>query len=433
MDVLEKILSIVFSVLILFNGIYYRLKIGTWMNPASLFSLFWFLYTFIPLVCLFYVYANFLAVFYILLCVLVFSISANFYHWSRKPMISSSTIIQFDTTLLRITFLVSLIIAISGNIYQVLNQDISIEQIFTDIILVGSEIASKRYAEEIEVSAFGQLGIFSSYISIIIGGLMYGNTESKGLKKVTFLAFLPFLIILLTQSQKGLIILGFFLFLGGIMVNKLMKRDFVVFTSGFLKRMSIIFVTSILLMGVSFLSRGGANSDYVEFAKEKLLDKFASYSMGHLYAFSAWFTQYMGGISNFKFDVSTGHLGKYTFMFLWKLGGYKHEVLGVYDEYFVFGNTYKSNIYTIFRGLIMDFGSIGALVLFFLIGFIFNNLFYTFIEIKTSVMLTLSLIFLVGFIYMSWIISILIWSNIPVVFFVLYIILVVNNKVKLKF
>jgi hypothetical protein len=82
-EIADKFLAILFSLLIFAQAYCIRLAVGTYIFPASLLSLAWFFYTFIPLIVLFDEPVNPLSVLYIFICVSAFSLSALPFNWPQ--------------------------------------------------------------------------------------------------------------------------------------------------------------------------------------------------------------------------------------------------------------------------------------------------------------------------------------------------------------
>jgi oligosaccharide repeat unit polymerase len=118
-------------------------------------------------------------------------------------------------------------------------------------------------------------------------------------------------------------------------------------------RMIIIGVVSIIisfgLLVISMILRTGVISpENITAVKDSLLE----YVFGHLYAYEHWFQKYIFA------DIEYS-LGKYTFFSIFDVLGIENRVSGIYGENFIRGNI-ETNIYSIFRGLISDFGVFGT-------------------------------------------------------------------------
>ena len=82
-DLFEKLLAILYSFMILFNALLIKKYIGTFLFPASIFCLFWFGYSFFPLIFLFNVPINSNAILFIYFCTLFFTIGSFPFKWKK--------------------------------------------------------------------------------------------------------------------------------------------------------------------------------------------------------------------------------------------------------------------------------------------------------------------------------------------------------------
>jgi oligosaccharide repeat unit polymerase len=101
-----------------------------------------------------------------------------------------------------------------------------------------------------------------------------------------------------------------------------------------------------------------------------------------------------------------GH-GFYTFATLFKMMGSQRVLpMGAYDDYYSYGPL-TSNVYTMFRGLIMDFGFIGSVAFMFGVGLVVHWAFYSLLASKRPALSVASFIFTMGFLFSSFVISML--------------------------
>jgi oligosaccharide repeat unit polymerase len=430
MEIFDKILAIFYSMVILLNAVCLRRMVGTWLFPGCIFSLFWFFYTFFPLVVLFEVPVNSNAIAFITLAVLLFSSSFLLFDWEKafednlsKP--AAKTVYQ--TNFLKLVLIFSVIISIIGSFIHLFAQGFGLSDLIANPIGVASKFANARYEDNLTYSIFGPISLLFSNLAVIIGGLIFGAAEGKKPKKI-LLAFIPSIIILLTQSSKGLFFQSVFLFLGGMFITKLYANDFKIFSLKGLGKLAIVSLFLIILLAVSFLSRGLQDIDDVGVLLSNLRILFATYFFGHIYGFSDWFTAYTGGLAAFNYDVSNYYFGFYTFTVIFEMfGSTKVTPAGVFEEYFVYKDLLDSNIYTIFRGMIMDFGLVGALVFMLVNGFVLHGIYYLFIRRNWPIIPVVILLFMLEYIHMSFIISLLTWAIIPLTFIACYLILKFNH------
>lgn len=430
MEIIDKIIALFYSMIILGNALYLRKVMGTWIFPGCLFSLFWFFYTFVPLIVLFEIPVNSNAIAFITLAVILFSWTFIFFDWKsafKSNLNKSEPSKIFDTSFLRMVLFSSIIISLVSAVMQLLSQGFGLKEVITNLIKVANEFADARYTDNMIYTIYGPISLLFSNIAVIIGGLIFGSTESSKNKKILF-AFLPSVVILLTQSSKGLFFQSVFLFLGGILITKLYKNQLMVFSRAVLLKSAFVCIVLIGLISVSFLSRGLNAIEDFGLLFYRLRGMFATYFFGHIYGFSDWFTAYTGGRASLVYDTSNYYFGFYTLTTFFKMFGVnKVTSAGVFDEYFIYGDVLDTNIYTMFRGLIMDFGMIGGLIFMLLNGFILNLVFYVFLQHRRPLLIIVVLIMMLEYFYMSFIISLLTWNIIPFTLLVCYLILKFNS------
>jgi len=312
-------------------------------------------------------------------------------------------------------------------------QGFSLAELYDDIILVAAKYAVSRYASEVVYSAYGPLSLGFAYLAVLVAGLIFGSTNNSSRKKWVLLAFLPSIIIMVTQSAKGSFFGSIFYFLGGILVTSIQQNKLLLFKANILKIIFKIGSFSIVLFIFSLMSRGLQEAKDVSGFFEKLRFLLASYFFAHLYNFSEWFTAYWDGFKNSKFDISHYYYGFYTFTSIYRFFGYKKETPdAVYDEYNNIQEQMESNVYTIYRGMIMDFGLLGTILFIFLLGLTLHLCFYVFLTRRKPIVSTAIIIFMLVVFYYSFIISVLTWNIVPFVF-ILFIILLKFNSYSLVF
>jgi oligosaccharide repeat unit polymerase len=294
--------------------------------------------------------------------------------------------------------------------------------------------AEMRYSDAISVNIFGQLSLILAYIGVILGGFVYAcsrNAVPRALVLVS--AFLPSVVVMITQSAKGLFILSVAMFYGATLVCRLNHDKRTLIGRETAVRALIGIVVVLPLIGVSFLSRGLYRSTDTDYLTEQLLRYFASYSSGHLFAFSDWFSHALGKPSIMEYFDDGASYGFYTFMAIFKAFGSTREVPpGTFDEYYHYGIFLQSNVYTMFRGLILDFGFVGTVVFTFLSGWLFHLSFHAMLVSKRPAFHVAVFVFMVAYSFNSVWVSMLMWNSIYVSFVLLTIILLANRLLKAR-
>lgn len=418
-EYVDKLLAILFSFLILGQGYLVRRMVGTWIFPACLFAIFWFVYTAVPLVFFFTVPVQPMALVYIFVCCCAFSLSAVGFNWSfafRRNREKAGIVPYFNSALMRQIFYWSAGLSIALIIISSAINGMDLYSMIFKMFESAAMYTEKRYGDELDENLFGRVATLLMYVSPIIGGFLYFDS-TKAWRKflIVAVAASPSLFIMVTQSSKGALFLAMVFFYGAILLRKLYADDLVLFKPGFAKQL-LLYITLLLpILTVSFLSRGLYAVDDNNVVYLALVRYFASYTSGHMYAFSDWFTHYMGEPTR---QVYTDHFyayGNYTFMAIFKAFGISATFpQGVFDEYFSYGNVIESNIYTMFRGLIYDFGGAGGVLFMFISGMLLHYSFYRLLTTRMAPFACALFICSLGYYYTSFIISLLMWNSVYV-------------------
>lgn len=396
--------------------------ISSWLNPASIFCLFWFLYTFLPLLLAYETPVNPLVVMYIFIFCALFSFSTILFNWKTAFILNENkqpASVVFGNHLFAFSFFVVSLTTILFFVIGMMIQGFSLQQMLNPIRLAG-EFASMRYSSEVKSNVFSQAGLQGSYITVVLGGLYYGALKAGGKKKllVILLSFFPSLLAMTLQSAKGLFFYSIFVFYAGVLVAAIYDKNYQLLTMSTVKKFGIFALFAFPLLISSFLARGLQDAP-IQVIVERVKLYLISYSSAHLYAFSDWFSERYFDISSLKYNQETLSGGFYTFMSFFRLAGDSREIpMGVYDEYFEHGMFVKTNIYTFFRGVITDFSLLGSLVFALFIGLIVNVFYYRLLCSKFNALYIVFFIFFIGLSYQSYIISSLMWATIPFVFIV---------------
>lgn len=427
----DKCIALVFSVLILGQAWAVRRFVGTWLFPACLFGLFWFALTFIPLVALLAVPIEPYAIGFVLVCCLAFSISALLFDWRsafRRNAQKRDAETIYGSGFLKHAFYVSVAASVVLVILNSMAQGITLYDLVFNLFASAEAYAYLRYAQGLASAPVERWSIVFAYLGVIIGGLRFCCVSAKGRKLIIAVSFLPSVLIALTQSAKWPFLLSLVLFYSGILVYRVSTGTLHLVGRG--NRKSLIMYAGIVLLIVttSFMSRGVyASSD----VGQMLTARFASYTSGHIYAFSDWFAFSIGRRSELTYNHETAGPGFYTFATLFKMMGSKEVLpIGVYDDDYSYGGVLVSNVFTMFRGLIVDFGYAGAVLFMSVVGLLFHGAFYSLLSRKRPVFAVVAFVFMMGFFYSSFVVS-MFGSNIIyyVTFTLMWIALYANKRI----
>lgn len=424
--------ALIVSSLLLALSLFCRRCVGAWANPASIFSFFWFLYTFIPLVVVWDVPLNLFSIIYIFFFNVLFCSGCLLFNWSHALHFNKykpPSAFVFGGRVFIAVFVIIALLSFFLCVVDLFLQGIPISS--SNILSIGAEYAEKRYGGDLVVSVYSKLSVFLSMPCAVLGGLVWGANR-KGRLFYLFIAFLPSVFVMVFQSAKGMFFFSVALFLGGILVTKIYDdemRDFKISFSGILK---ISFVGIVVFAGlvISFLSRGAATLD-LEGKIAFLKYYFASYSSGHLYAFSEWFSdRYFNGAHQLSFEQDALQMGFYTFMSFYRVIGDSREVpIGIYDEFLDYPGIVTTNIYTVFRGLITDFTLVGSFFFAAFLGLICHAFFYGLLLRDRYFLGSIFFIYFFAISYQSYVVSSLVWLTTPASFlFVAFVVAILARK-----
>jgi oligosaccharide repeat unit polymerase len=432
-QVLEKFLALSFSLMILGNAYLTRKMVGTWLFPACFYSLFWFGFTFLPLLFVFTVPADPLAIAYILLSTIAFTISLVPFDWKNafkinKKKIGTSKVLYNNLFLTNIFYTIT-ILSFVFLIINSLNQGITVYDLLFNFYKSSGKYVEMRYSDEIKINIFGQLSLVLTYVGASIGGLLYGHASTKINKlKIVFLSFLSSIFIILTQSARGAFFLCVVLFFAGTLINKIFDNKVNFITKKTIKILIYSLLVMAPIVAISFISKGLYKGYDNEFILKRLIYYFASYSFGHIYAFSDWFSSYIGNSSSSSYLSEDISYGFYTFTSVFKLlGSNKETIMGTFGEYFNYKELLTTNIYTIYRGLILDFGLIGSLIYMIITGFFFHFTFYKMMMNNKPITSVAIFFIMIGYFINSFFISLFMWNSVYITFALLFFVLLLNK------
>jgi len=434
----DKCLALAFSLMILGQAYLVRRHVGTWLFPACLFGLFWFGYTFIPLAILFWVPAEPYAIAFLFLCTLTFSIGSLAFDWKtafkKNTRKRETATLVYSSTFLKMVFCASTLASLVFLILDWFDQGFSIHDLFFDLQASAASYANLLYSENLDINNFARWSIVCAYLGAILGGFLFPCITTKtGRRLIVVMSFLPSVLVAVTQGGKGLLFLCIVFFYAGLLVYRASAGTLCLFEKGSIKSLTLYVAILIAVVAISFISRGLYTIENSEELLRRLIWYYASYSFGHIYAFSDWFAFIIGRHSELTYPQESAAHGFYTFTAVFKLlGSHKEVPLGVFGEYYSYGDLLASNIFTMFRGLILDFGFIGSVLFMLATSLLLHQAFHVMLIRSRPVFTVAVFVFAMGYFYNSFIISVLGWNRIYVAFVLLWIVLQLNKRITQK-
>lgn len=388
------------SLLFLFNGFFYARLIGSYINPVSILSFYWLLTLFLPLL----IYPDGRIQLethsFVFLCLATFSLPFYvilLFKPKRTIWIEPVYFRRRVRFFLGIYFLIGIVffwLHLSLNNVSVMSWVSSPKEITAMLV-------NKKYASELIYSFYSKVIVLMMYPVAFLGGLMATLRGRSILANLVCCFTIPILFFIIF-GDKGALFLVSFLYYMGWLVASSNRGEVALIRGRQIVYLLPVFICLFLLILFAFISRGVSIAD--------LYSYFVSYSSGHIFAFNDWFSYFLGGQHLYaRYDELSLPFGYYTFQGIYNLVGYPSmTVMGIYGEYFTDGFL-TTNIYTIFRGLLYDFGFAGTLVFFFIFGWLMSVGYLLLCKYGWSVLGITSWYLFSLFVYSSYIISTFVW------------------------
>jgi oligosaccharide repeat unit polymerase len=231
------------------------------------------------------------------------------------------------------------------------------------IAQVGREFSVARYTYGLVEPLDERLLTTGTYLAALLGGLLLA-TPRRGLgRAVAFLPLIPATAVALVLTTKASILFTIVLMAGSYLAGR------VAMTQGleplFPWKRVVAVAVGVSALGPVFLftqlSRYGYTASNATQVNE-VVARLRIFFLGYLGAFSSWFHD--AGLASDRVS-----LGAYSFAGVFDWLGIHQRSQGVYSDLVYLGpQGIPSNVYTIFRGLIEDYGSVGALVAIAILG-----------------------------------------------------------------
>ena len=404
----HKLIAILSSLVILVPLAMARSITGTFLSPASVYSASWFVFTFLPLVLIFKAPINPWTIAYIAATAFLVTLSALPFGWQRARQKNAHKLqasVSLTSPLLTAAIYVSVSASVVFSLALVLQNGFSLDRIFLELLATSGQYAAQRGNSGMEYGMLGVLSTFFTYLAPALGGLQAGKPK-RGY--VFALSILPSLLAMVTQSAKLLFLVALCLYVGGALIARLFANDLSAprLKGGWKMILGGAIIVSFVL--VSFVSRLGVTdigglSDVID----PLLYSISSYTLGQVYAFSDFFAFTIHDPSMAVFKDEYYSWGAYTFASIFDaLGIGKEFPPGFYMETGSYATSFETNIFTLFRGVIYDFGVGGSLVFMFLFGLFAHFVAHRAMSKTNAWLACATYIAVIVFILMSYLISV---------------------------
>ena len=234
------------------------------------------------------------------------------------------------------------------------------------LLSLSYELANMRYGgnEYHQPLSYSVLS-YGIFAGALFGGLLYRIADTKRQVLVSLIPFAVALMNAVVKTQRGTIILSIFLWFSAYSAAKaLVDRGRIVIFSlkNILRLGALLMVFFVAYVGLQATREGETGTQFVELA----ILNFKSAALGSLPAFSFW-------ANDTFFDGFEITLGEFSFnRVAYYIFGIPSRQPGMFGDVIWLGDTYRegTTIFTIFRALMQDFSSIGALAALFFVGMI---------------------------------------------------------------
>lgn len=476
------------AIILLFAAIL-RLRCGSWSNPSVVFALFWGLMTLMPIFFVPEIQQSVPAIVYITAAVLAFGLPVLAFDW-RQPLTEVATRGGSGSPFLSGNQALGLLLLIQVTVLacmmaNVAYQGFSVRDFLVDPFAIGCKYLGYRYNGDVKPFALAQAATVVNYVAAALAGLIVAHRQSYLLSTcIVLLCMLPSLYSVAIYADKGTIFLTLAFFYGAVVVGRIRNGSTALLTRRSILSAPLILLVVTTVIGFAMFNRmsGLCEDSQTNKLASEMMSSFTSsepgeaiarntagnvnedgstlkfyirsYAFGHLFAFSSWFDHRISGgqtlpshtVPNPEFRPQWNTPGSpllyrnpegptYGFWTFLAIGKHINKDYfaslpeGYYEEYLLRPGILQTNIYTFFRGLINDFTLPGSLVAMALFGLIFNFV-YRNILLNAYASLSQTLyIFFAGYLYTSYIISLLIWSSVIASGMVTFVILALINYV----
>jgi oligosaccharide repeat unit polymerase len=240
------------------------------------------------------------------------------------------------------------------------------------LLVINKKIADLRYSGNFFEPAYCQLFLVFVYLAPLYGGFFYAQLKRKG-KIYCLLTIVPSLLVLIPTNMKLGLILSVILWCASYFVCCVFLRK-PIFGKITIKRTLKVTAVILTFVGILFTSMVFRAGKIDAKTIDTIKIKFIVYAFGGLPAADIWYDNYL------KEEDHDYYYGEKTFSGISNVLNVAKREQGVFKEVVVFGKyndlPLKSNIYTIFRCVIEDFGLMGAVLFFFIVGFLASYAYY---------------------------------------------------------
>lgn len=291
------------------------------------------------------------------------------------------------------------IIAVFSPVIYVYKYGFEIGDIFNfkKLLEMNTIIASDRYqTHQLSMGAISSLLLVVVYMIPLCGGFIWNYARKKIGKFIAILTVFPMLLqVMITNAKAGIIAVVFLWAIGFILSYLKVNHKSATLKFEIVSKVLIAGGIMVAFLDFIMLMRIGT----INLETQKIINKkMQIYALGHIQSFSAWFS--LG-------DKSSFDLGTNTFMFFTNWLELTEREQGVYK----FLDGAVSNVFTLNRGIIMDYGVLGGLGFWLALGFLAGYLYKCVKQKRTKQTVAVAMLggiyffIIYGFIISPWVYS----------------------------
>ena len=231
---------------------------------------------------------------------------------------------------------------------------------FNTLLVVNNTASIDRYTTHTSKSAISQIFLCFTYVAPLYGGFVYRLVKNN-LKRLSLVTILPAVFVALTQAVKMAFITSVMLWFTGYMVCTLLCKLEYHLNARKALRLAAVFGIFFSVLFISMMFRIGRFDGKTA---ETVSEKYVGYAFGHLPAFDNWYARYD--------ELSANHTyGAKTFYGISNAIGVLKRKQGIFNDFVRISNKgSRTNVYSLFRLIIEDFGILGSCLFLMLTGFV---------------------------------------------------------------
>lgn len=375
----------------------------TWLAPSAMYALWWSVTSLVSILVGYREHIPIVGLLWILLSSIVIGAGSLVVKGRNETIddgVPTNLTIEFPISKLKslkYIYIIVLFLAFSYIVTLLMFQNMSLSDLASleGFLILAAKFSKERYEDVTVLPMYIKLLLPFSFFANCLGGALFAITK----RRIYLLCMIPPVIISTLFTEKSGVLFCFSMWISSFMTIFLYNKNLVVFNANTIIRSLIMtFCVSVVLIFSAFARMGDLNVGLVQ----DVIDKLYSSLFGHVAAFSNWLEQ-------FDLNVEKPAFGKYTFAGLVDFFGISKREQGLYTVNYQLANGELTNLYTIHKGLILDFSAAGALIVYFLFG-IAGQFFFKCVYLKMTKFIGL-IASVYSMIFVSLFVSILIFNT----------------------